>query len=69
MLHAFEFERAIDPKTGRPQDFTAEDVGVSTTLIMAPGKPFEVDFKIRSEQIATSLKEELQAQSGYLSET
>ncbi|KAL5590251.1 hypothetical protein FOBRF1_013808 [Fusarium oxysporum] len=51
MLQTFEFGQPMDPKSEIPRTLTAEDVGVSTSLIMAPGSDFYVDFRPRSEKI------------------
>jgi hypothetical protein len=57
MLQIFDFEFPHNGESGMPMPFTADDVGVTTSLIMAP-KPFPASFKVRNEKVGALLESE-----------
>ncbi|KAF4439159.1 cytochrome P450 [Fusarium acutatum] len=62
LLQTFAFEQPRDPKTGELLEIvTVDNVGTRSGLVMAPGRQFDVDFKLRDERIGTLLESEWRA--------
>jgi hypothetical protein len=57
MLQIFDFEFPPSADGGLPLPFTADDVGVTTSLIMAP-KSFPASFKVRNAKVGALLESE-----------